>query len=153
MKNVLLLILFFGASFSLNAQVTLSDTRVATSCCEEGRGCTGSAYCSACKNCTGCKHCAKNGGSCGVCSRVRSTPSRSTTVTRKSTASKFSIGQQAIVNSPVLNLREKPSASSKILEKLKEDQQVEVLEVLESWLRVKVLSNETTGYVHKNFLK
>ena len=58
-----------------------------------------------------------------------------------------------MINSPVLNLREKPSASSKILEKLKEGQKVEVLEVLESWLRVKVLISETTGYVHKNYLK
>ena len=57
------------------------------------------------------------------------------------------------VSSSVLNLREAPSASSKIIEKLKEDQQVEVLEVLEYWLRVKVISSETTGYVHKDYLR
>ena len=32
-----------------------------------GRGCSGTADCTACKSCSGCKHCAKEGGTCGVC--------------------------------------------------------------------------------------
>jgi hypothetical protein len=31
--------------------------------------CTGSDPCHACKNCKYCRHCAKEGGTCGVCTR------------------------------------------------------------------------------------
>ena len=31
--------------------------------------CTGAKNCKACKNCKYCKHCAKDGGTCGVCSK------------------------------------------------------------------------------------
>lgn len=32
--------------------------------------CVGADPCHACKNCHYCKHCAKEGGTCGVCSRL-----------------------------------------------------------------------------------
>ncbi|WP_290568170.1 SH3 domain-containing protein [Leeuwenhoekiella sp. UBA6783] len=153
MKNLFILILFFGSTFGLNAQAIPLDTLVADTCCEEGRGCTGSSYCTACKNCSGCKHCAKNGGTCGVCRRVRTTPVRSVSSKTTPVSAKFKKGMRLHVSSPVLNLREAPSASSKILGKLKVDQEVEVMEVLDSWCKVKVLSSQNTGYVYRDYLK
>ena len=153
MKKILVIIFFLVSFFEIQAQSAPRDTQIASTCCEEGRGCTGSSYCTACKNCSGCKHCAKNGGTCGVCSRVRTTPVRSVSSTTLSVSAKFNKGQRVHVSSPVLNLREAPSASSKILEKLIKEQEVEVLEVLGSWCKVKVLSSQNTGYVHKDYIK
>jgi hypothetical protein len=36
---------------------------------ELGATCTGSDPCNACKNCKYCKHCAKEGGTCGICTK------------------------------------------------------------------------------------
>jgi len=36
-----------------------------------GSTCTGADPCHACKNCKYCKHCAKDGATCGVCKRNR----------------------------------------------------------------------------------
>ena len=154
MKSIPILILFLVAYFDIGAQSTPSDIHIASTCCEEEGRCTGSSYCTACKNCSGCKHCAKNGGSCGVCSRRATIPSkRSDSKTSTTTVSKFSKGMHLLVSSPVLNLRDAPSTSSKILEKLNEDQEVEVLEVFGSWLKVKVSTSKTMGYVHSGYLK
>jgi hypothetical protein len=65
MKTLLFSFLLLLFTSSVIGQ-TQSGKLIAETC--EGRGCTGSEYCSACKNCSGCKHCAKNGGTCGVCS-------------------------------------------------------------------------------------
>ncbi|WP_072983326.1 SH3 domain-containing protein [Leeuwenhoekiella palythoae] len=153
MKNIFVLMILLMSFFEIQAQSAPQDTLVETPCCEEGRGCTGSSYCTACKNCSGCKHCAKNGGTCGVCRRVRTTPVRSVSSKTTPVSAKFKKGMRLHVSSPVLNLREAPSASSKILGKLKVDQEVEVMEVLDSWCKVKVLSSQNTGYVYRDYLK
>ncbi|WP_418887612.1 SH3 domain-containing protein [Leeuwenhoekiella marinoflava] len=57
------------------------------------------------------------------------------------------------VVSPVLNLREAPTSSSRILRKLKENQEVEVLEVSGPWLKIKVKIDDVTGYVYSSYLK
>jgi hypothetical protein len=64
MKLFLYSYLFLLFTWTASGQ-TSSKKLIASTC--EGRGCSGSEYCTACKNCSGCKHCAKEGGTCGVC--------------------------------------------------------------------------------------
>jgi len=49
--------------------------------------CTGSAGCRACSSCSSCGHCAKQGGSCGVCSR-RTTETKPAATPRTTTPRK-----------------------------------------------------------------
>src|SRR5690606_38081716 len=100
-------------------------------------------YCTACKSCSGCKHCAKNGGSCGVCSGGRNYSSSKSTSKSVSSyslvdTSKFSIGEKVLVNSVTLNLRRGPGTQYQIIEKLSITDKLEVLEIIGSWLKVKV---------------
>lgn len=156
MKTFLFIALFFIGYSSFYGQSNKSDAVV--SCCEKGRGCKGSAYCTACKNCTGCKHCAKNGGTCGVCSSgntKRRTSSRKTKSYKSSTKSKVSYknGDILYVSSSSLNLREGPSTKFKIIEKLNKYSKVKLLEIEGSWLKVEVLASNSIGYVYAKYLR
>ena len=158
MKTITLLIIF-TLYYSTTASQT-DETILIASCCEEGRGCNGSAYCTACKNCSGCKHCAKNGGSCGVCSSNRSytRPKKTTTVKTSYTNSAYAsnnylAGQNLIVTSNLLNLRKSPNTTSQIIEKLSSESELKILEVFGSWLKVKVLKSNNVGYVYSRYVK
>lgn len=134
-----------------------NKSEVVVLCCEEGRGCKGSAYCTACKNCTGCRHCAKNGGTCGVCSSgytKKRTSSKKSKPYKSSTYLKVSYKKGDIlqVSSNSLNLREGPSTKFKIIEKLNKYSKVELLKIKGSWLKVKVLTSNSIGYVYAKYL-
>lgn len=60
MKKLLLAVAILGLSATAIAFVSRNDTTAT---------CTGSKNCKACKNCKYCKHCAKQGGTCGVCTK------------------------------------------------------------------------------------
>jgi len=151
------LYLFIGIAFySLTLTAQTDTTTLYATCCEDGRGCKGSAYCTACKNCSACKHCAKNGGSCGVCSSNRSyTPAKkaNTIYFTPSKSTKFIIGGLLLVNTTSLNLREAPTTNSKIIERLESEDKLELLEILDSWLKVKALKSNQIGYVYSKFVK
>jgi len=157
MKILLFIILFVLSYTSCHSQSNKSEITVA-SCCEEGRGCKGSAYCTACKNCTGCKHCAKNGGTCGVCS---SGYTKRKTTNKKSESYKSSIGSKVILKkgdilsviTNSLNLRKGPGTKYEIIEKLKKTSKVELLDIKGSWLKVKVKSSNNIGYVYAKYLR
>lgn len=152
MKQLLLLWLII-ANFGLLKAQNQTNTLVAV-CCEDGRGCSGSAYCTACKNCSGCKHCAKNGGTCGVCSsktRYKSI-STSSNISPSKTRS-YTIGSEIFVSSPTLNLREGPSSKYKIIEKLSQNEGLELIEIKGSWLKVRVKNSGTLGYVYSKYIK
>lgn len=96
----------------------------------ENRGrCTGSAYCSTCRNCSRCTHCS-SGGTCGVCSASSSNSSYATPKSKRKIKTstyyyepfqetKVYYENESITIYPeVINLREKPSTKSIILEKL-----------------------------------
>lgn len=146
------LLFFLVLSFGLSNGYSQSDkTLLVAACCEEGRGCTGSTYCTACKNCTGCKHCAKNGGRCGVCSSY--TKKRSVSKTASNPKVLYNKGDLLYVKSETLNLRAGASTKHKVIEKLTQSQQVELLEVKGSWLKVKVKASKNIGYVYAKYLK
>lgn len=156
MKILLTLILLsFGYS---NCYSQTDSKKLIASCCEEGRGCKGSAYCSACKNCTGCKHCAKNGGTCGVCS---SSNTKKISANKKSAPYNsssniiinYTKGSTFYVASNSLNLREGPSTKYKIIEKLNKSSKVELIDVSGSWLKVKVKDSENIGFVYAKYLR
>ncbi|WP_422104641.1 SH3 domain-containing protein [Winogradskyella sp.] len=155
MKIFLFVILFNISYASCHSQSNKSE--IVASCCLEGRGCKGSAYCTACKNCTGCKHCAKNGGTCGVCSSgntKKRTSSRKPKSYKSSTNSKviYKKGDILYVSSSSLNLREGPSTKFKIIEKLNKYSKVELLKIKGSWLKVKVVASNSIGYVYAKYL-
>ena len=84
MKNVLTILIILFITSCNKAPQNEPKTLMANNC--EARGCSGSEYCTACKNCSGCKHCAKEGGTCGVCSKP--TKKKTTTTPRKKTKKK-----------------------------------------------------------------
>jgi uncharacterized protein YgiM (DUF1202 family) len=151
MKILLIILSLVVFNISSYGQSKLDKT--IASCCEEGRGCTGSSYCTACKNCTGCRYCAKNGGSCGVCS----SGSRYTSSKKKSSYTSIkqsnSIGENLSVSTATSNLRKGPSTKFKIIEKLFKNEILEVLEVSGSWLKVKVKKSGSLGYVYAKYVK
>ncbi|MBV7268033.1 SH3 domain-containing protein [Winogradskyella luteola] len=143
------LLLIIGYS---NCYSQSNKTELIASCCEEGRGCKGSAYSTACKNCTGCKHCAKNGGTCGVCSSSN-TKKRSSYKSSTNTKLNFKKGDALYAMSNSLNLREGPGTQYKIIEKLKKHSEVELLVIKGSWLKVKVKTSKAIGYVYAKYLR
>jgi hypothetical protein len=81
MKKIFPLFLLF---FTIN--ITSAQSKKLLAATIEGRGCSGTEYCTACKNCSGCKHCAKEGGLCGVCTPA----SKKKTVSTKTKSAKNS---------------------------------------------------------------
>ena len=65
------------------------------------------------------------------------------------------LGASAYVKAPSLNIRKKPSASSKVVASLKKKKSLTVLSTKKfkkKWLKVKLKSGKK-GYVHKNYIK
>lgn len=163
MKKLFLFILILS---SCNAFTQINTTK-SLACCDVGRGCTGSAYCSACKNCSGCKHCSKNGGSCGVCNggRVKKytsqkrTTKKSATETRKKPnytytkiKSKFNSNSYLYVSSKTLNLRKGAGTKFKIIATLLKDTRLTYLDKQNGWIKVKVVKTGLVGYVYYKYL-
>lgn len=158
MKTVLFFILL--SLVYINSYGQSDSNNLIASCCIEGRGCNGSAYCTACKNCSGCKHCAKNGGSCGVCSRGSNTSYRSKKSSSNSYTSSpstvktiYTKGGYLAINTATLNLREGPGTNYKILEKLSTSSTLIYIETSDKWLKVKVKETQTVGYVYYKYVK
>lgn len=168
MKTVIsILIIFFGVlmadSFSISKEKSLHS----------GGRCTGSSSCSACSNCSGCTHCAGSGGTCGICTgnsyRKRLSVNYSSSKHKKSKTSissnidlskknkisktqKIRIGEVNInrYNSAVslINIYEKPSLQSKIIEKTSRDTKLVPISSQKYWKKVKVQKSGKIGYVY-----
>lgn len=130
-----------------------------SSACGPGKGarCTGSAYCRACSDCSRCAHC-NAGGTCGVCEGTSS--GRGTGKGRAGrgysgtgTGSYNKPGAFVYVNSQTLNLRAGSGTSFVVIEKLAKDQKLMVLEEHGDWLRVRVVSTGSEGYVSKAYVR
>lgn len=146
-----------------------SQEKIIASCCstEEGRGCTGSAYCTACSNCSGCRHCAKNGGTCGVCAGGRTSK---TSYKRKRSKSKsyrpnsytssttyhlqsYTNGTLLTVTNEKLNVRKGAGTKYPIIEQIKKGDKVKFIEQKGNWYKVQVIDSENIGYVYYKYLK
>ena len=153
----LLIIILLGFASNVTSHVS-ENTTIASCCTTEGRGCNGSSYCKACKNCTGCKHCAKNGGTCGVCSsgnkRRTQTYTKSTRTQSSATVNAFKASSYSKlkVTTTTLNLRDGPTAKSKIIQKLNLNTELFFLEVIGDWIKVEVINTKVTGYVYVKFV-
>jgi uncharacterized protein YgiM (DUF1202 family) len=129
---------------------------------DEGR-CTGSAYCSACSNCSRCAHCS-NGGSCGVCSSSSSNSSYTTPKTKRGIKTStyyyepvqetkvYYENESITIYSETINLRQKPSTKSIILEKLNYGDTVLFIEKMGEWSKIKVEETGTIGFVYSRLL-
>ena len=152
MKNVLFIfLLIIGCAKGISQS---NDEKLIAMCCDEGRRCTGSAYCTACKNCSGCQYCAKNGGTCGVCSsgkNYRSKP-ETKTYTYPKISHKLSKGAYLYVAVASLNLRSGPGSEYKTIERLKKNSKLAYLDKDGAWIKVKVEASGATGYVYYQYL-
>lgn len=131
-----------------------NDEKLIAMCCDEGRRCTGSAYCRVCKNCSACRYCAKNGGTCGVCNRsksYRSTP-KTKTYTYPKISYKLSKGKYLYVAVASLNLRSGPRSKYKTIERLKKGSKLAYLDKDGAWIKVKIEASGLTGYVYYKYL-
>lgn len=72
------------------------------------------------------------------------------TVKYKITIKKPVKEEKGYVNASVLNVREKPTTSSKVINKLKKKQNVVIISKQGSWYKVKV--NNKTGYVYSKYI-
>jgi len=168
----LILLLAFGV-FTSNLSLG-QETALIASCGESTEGrCVGSSYCTACTNCSRCGHCG-SGGSCGVCSTNYRKPKKkrsssnynkagskkpSNSYTSKSkpynlpndTSSKYYL-KSLIVSIAVLNLRSGPGTSYSVIEKLKKEQKLTFQAMIGDWVKVKVNSSKTIGFVHYKYV-
>lgn len=164
MKTITIITIFLSVFYLSNdtKDIISSNYECSISNNEIGR-CTGSAYCTACKNCSRCAHCS-NGGSCGVCSgssnnfysnEKKAKKTSSTNYSNKAyTTKKYYYKDEVIViYNDFVNLREKPSTSSKILEKLSFGDKVFFIEETGDWIKVKVKESENIGYLYSKILK
>lgn len=162
MKAIIIILTCIIGFIPLIAQK--SSENLIASCCNNERGCTGSAYCSACKNCSGCKHCAKNGGSCGVCSsgstKNYNSSSNSNRRISNSTSNSnlssiqpfYSSGSSLITTSSTLNLRGGPGTGYAIIEKLSKGVELKYMESFSSWIKVEVKNSGNVGYVYAKYV-
>lgn len=165
MKTITIITFLLSIFYFSNDKKELvsSNYYCSTSYNEIGR-CTGSAYCTACKNCSRCAHCS-NGGTCGVCSgtsnnfysseKKKSKKATSTNYSNKSYTTKkyYYTDEVIIIYNDFVNLREKPSTSSKILEKLSFGDKVIFIEENGDWIKVKTDESENIGYLYSKILK
>jgi uncharacterized protein YgiM (DUF1202 family) len=159
MKTITLIIMLLTVGYnSNNIKTKISSHYNCPTLVDDGR-CTGSASCSVCSNCSRCGHCS-NGGSCGVCSSSSSnnfyTPrpkrkSRSTTSTYYYTAPKQSKiyyeNETIIIYTKLINVREKPTTKSKVLEQLSYADEVLFIQKEGEWSKIQVKGTTTIGYV------
>lgn len=158
-KIILFLIITLG-------QITLSaqETSLMANSCSISVRCVGSAYCSACTNCSRCGHCSA-GGSCGVCSNHYKKPKKRNKSTNQnvtnSNTRKYSLPNDPSskyylknlnINTEILNLRTGPGTSYPILEILKKNQLIIFLAMKGNWIKVKVVSTKTTGFVYYKYI-
>lgn len=159
MKKILLL--FFGVILIAFTSFYFSKNE------SNGHGgrCTGSANCTACSNCSRCGHCGA-GGTCGVCrgsSSVRdfSSSGKSSKTTKSKTSKdnnykkKNAQSFENIINKPNIiklsrsvNIFEKPSFRSKVLENLPPNTKLFLISKVDLWYKVKVKKNGKTGYIY-----
>lgn len=180
-KNTLPLILILVIGITTTEFSYGQKSELIASCCvsKEGR-CTGSSYCTACRNCSRCRHCS-GGGSCGVCSggyrstartnksynykrsnthnKSYSTRSSKQITNKSSTVNSYSNDVSSAyylkslwVNAQSLNLRNGPGASYTVIERLKKGQKLTFLKMIGNWVKVKVKSTMTIGYVHYKYV-
>lgn len=146
---------------------------------DHGGRCTGSAYCTACSNCSRCGHCS-GGGTCGVCgggssgnksSSHRSFPKKSKA--KKSRESDSYISKKGksnkapsvfvneininsgryIAGISVTNVYEKPSLTSRIIEKVPKNSKLIQLSTQAPWYKIKIQKSGKTGYVYYKDVK
>ena len=158
MKKLIIILLLTISHSNCNSQT--NSNKLIASCCEDGRGCTGSSYCTACKNCSGCRYCAKNGGTCGVCNGGRgkkynsySSSNRKTkTYVNSKISHKLFEGKNLYVAVSSLNLREGPGIKYKIIEKLNKNSKLIYMNKDKSWIKVQVEKSNLIGYVYYKYL-
>ena len=175
MKKLIPFIILTFTLFILNSCVKANDNIG-----HDGR-CTGSAYCTACKNCSRCGHCS-GGGTCGVCGggssgnssssgssskrskskKHKSSDSYKTSKIKSSKPPKVVIDEVNVnVNSnnryiagiSTINIYEKPSFKSKIIEKATKNTKLIQLSKEGSWHKVQVKSSGKIGYVFNKDVK
>lgn len=152
MKKILLL--FFGIILITFTSFYFSKNE------NSGHGgrCTGSAYCTACSNCSRCGHCGA-GGTCGVCSggsSGRSSHSSSTSKKSKSSkksylnqnSSETSYGTAKHIKTETINVRKGPGFHFNIIEKIKQNSNVTVIEKKNNWIKIQINKTGTTGYIY-----
>ncbi|WP_312341402.1 SH3 domain-containing protein [Chryseobacterium binzhouense] len=172
---VSIFIIFFGVlmagSFTASEKENL----------HKGGRCTGSSSCSACSSCSGCAHCADRGGTCGVCSgssykkksfvnpsyskqKKSKTPvslhSKHSKKSKTTESPKIRI-DEVIINTDnkhtstvsLINIYEKPSLQSKIIEKTSGNAKLIPISIQKYWRKVKVPKSGKTGYVYYKDVK
>lgn len=176
MKTVIsILIIFFGVLISGSFSSSKEKSP------HNGGRCTGSSNCSACSNCSGCAHCAGGGGSCGVCGggsyKKKSSANRSsskhtksktpnTLLSYRSKKSKTSeppkiridevninTDKRSIAAVSFINVYEKASLQSKIIEKVSKNENLIPVSKQKYWRKVKVQKSGKTGYVYYKDVK
>lgn len=151
--------LFTILLFSITLSFVQSQEKTVASCCstDEGRGCTGSAYCTACSNCSGCRHCAKNGGTCGVCASGRTSRKSYRTNSYASSTTyhlqSYTSGTLLTVTSEKLNVRKGAGTKYQIIEQIRKGDKVRFIESKGNWFKVQVVESENVGYVYYKYLK
>ena len=170
---VFLLSLISEFSFSQSS----TDNAIA-SCCENKEGrCVGSASCRVCTNCSSCGYC-KSGGSCGVCSSGQLTRTTNKNYYQSSTSNSNNYQNSSrtiktysknnfnlpddpsseyylktlMVNINELNLRSGPSTDYKIIEKSKKNQELIFLAMTGDWIKVRIKSSSTVGFVNFKYI-
>lgn len=163
MKNIMLISLVL---LSLNTVVAQTPSeKLIASCCstEEGRRCTGSAYCTACTNCSRCKHCS-GGGSCGVCDRGNRSKRASSTSKSNTSESTYAVKSKKVINrsfykgellfvaNTTLNLRSGPGTKYEIIAKLKLNDELTYIESSGDWIKVKVKKSGVEGWAYGEYV-
>ncbi|PJJ07034.1 SH3 domain-containing protein [Flavobacterium sp. 1] len=164
MKTLCILILtMLTFYFSDTSEKKITSKYNCTKIVKNGGRCTGSVYCSACSNCSRCAHCS-NGGTCGVCSSSSSNSSYTTPKPKRKTKTStyyyepvqetkvYYENESITIYSETINLREKPSTKSIILEKLSYGDTVVFIEKTGEWSKIKVEETGTIGFVFSKLL-
>ena len=157
MKKILLL--FFGIILITLTSFYFSKNEMSG----HGGRCTGSAYCTACSNCSRCGHCGA-GGTCGVCSGSSSGRNFNNTSTNKksknskksylnSNNSTSSYSTSRYTKTETINVRKGPGFHFNIIEKIKQNSNVTVIEKKNNWVKVQIKKTGTTGYIYYKDVK
>ena len=151
--------------FSETSEKKITSKYNCTKLAENKGRCTGSAYCSACSNCSRCAHCS-NGGTCGVCSGSSSNSSYTIPKIKKKVKTTTSTyyyepvqetkvyyeNESITIYSETINLREKPSTKSIIIEKISYGDTVIFIEKTGEWSKIKVEGTGSIGFVFSKLL-
>lgn len=159
-------------SFLLFSVFTLisfgQESTIIASCCNSNEAkCTGSSSCRACTNCSRCGYCS-GGGFCGVCARPTSKKTATNSYYKSYSENKsnkptqkFSLSDEVnsanylkslVLTTRTLNLRNGPTTSYSVLEKIHQDQKLIYLALTGEWIKVKVKSTGTIGFVNYKYV-